>query len=233
MIGIHDTGGHHYGPIDTVDEKVFHEQWEALTFGLLFVCAIKGSWALDEFRHSIENMGSAYYLTSAYYEHWLEALEELGQRDGFFTKEELVARQKAIRENTQISLPSGEPDISVVQHLKESARNIAYVGLGARRPDAPQNYLVGDQIRARSRAVRGHTRLPRFVWGKRGVIVSYSGTYPYADTVAHRLGENPEPTYAVRFDGRELWGPEAEPNTSVTMDLFESYMDLDRSEIAA
>lgn len=43
---------------------------------------------------------------------------------------------------------------------------------------------------------------------------------------AARAGENPEPTYTVTFDGKELWGDAAEPNSSLTLDLFASYMDL-------
>jgi nitrile hydratase len=83
------------------------------------------------------------------------------------------------------------------------------------------------------KAVDGHTRLPRYLWGKTGVVLAYSGTYPFADTNAHKQGENPEPTYAVRFEGKEIWGDSAEPNTSVTVDLFESYMDLEtRSAVA-
>jgi hypothetical protein len=30
----------------------------------------------------------------------------------------------------------------------------------------------------------------------------------------------------VRFDGNELWGADAEPSASVTVDLFESYLEL-------
>ena len=68
--------------------------------------------------------------------------------------------------------------------VRAGARGIAYVGLGARRPDLPEAYSVGDHIRATSKAVSGHTRLPRFVWGKPGVIAASCGTYPLPDTVA-------------------------------------------------
>lgn len=233
MIGIHDIGGYHFGPIETRDDVVFHEDWEGLTFGLLLVSGTVGTWALDEFRHIIEKMPYHRYLSTPYYVHWLEAIEELCVRDGFVTREELAERQRAITEGKPLPAFTGKPDPAQVKKLQDGAKNIAYVGLGARRPDQKQSFSVGDRVRARSKAVPGHTRLPRFVWGKPGVIVASCGTYPMPDTVAHRLGENPEPTYAVRFECADLWGPEAEPNTSVTMDLFESYMDLDKQPIAA
>ncbi|MGW4336408.1 nitrile hydratase subunit beta [Rhodococcus koreensis] len=228
MIGVHDIGGfHHLGPTETVDDTTFHEDWEGLTFALLLVSGTVGTWALDEFRHIIEQMPPAEYLTTPYYVHWLEAIEELCVRDGFVTRAELAERQQAVREGTLPAPAESEPDPEVVTTLIDGARKIAYVGLEARRPDQPQAYSVGDRVRSKTMAVPGHTRLPRYVWDKPGVIVSYSGTYPLPDTVAHRLGENPEPTYAVRFDGVDLWGPGAEPDTSVTLDLFESYMTLD------
>jgi hypothetical protein len=33
--------------------------------------------------------------------------------------------------------------------MSEGARIIAYVGLGARKPDVEQNFKVGDRVRAR------------------------------------------------------------------------------------
>ncbi|MDH4847972.1 nitrile hydratase subunit beta [Pseudomonas sp. BN605] len=227
MIGIHDIGGlHHLGPINTRDDEVFHEHWEGLTFALLLVSGTVGTWALDEFRHIIERMPPADYLKTPYYVHWLEAIEELCVRDGHVTREELEQRKQAILSGqTKFPEYAGAFDQQVVDKLIAGARKIAYVGLEARRPDQPQSFAIGSKVRARTLAVPGHTRLPRYLWGKVGVILSYSGTYPLADTVAHRRGEHAQPTYAVRFEGSEIWGDSAEPNTSITIDLYECYMD--------
>ncbi len=35
----------------------------------------------------------------------------------------------------------------------------------------------------------------------------------------------PSGFYTVSFSGRELWGPEADPTLSVTIDAWESYLD--------
>ncbi len=170
-------------------------------------------------------MAADHYLTSAYYVHWLHAIEELCIQDGFFTRQQLVERQTAVINGT-LPEPPTEVDPTVLQKLRETFKAIAHVGLGAKRPDQPQTFKTGDIIKARLMVTSGHTRSPHFVWGKTGRVVCYAGTYPKPETSAARAGENPEPTYTVTFDGKELWGDAAEPNSSLTLDLFASYMDL-------
>ena len=46
----------------------------------------------------------------------------------------------------------------------------------------------------------------------------------FPDAHAHGRGEQPQPLYSVRFDARELWGESAEPNQTVHVDLWESYL---------
>ena len=225
MIGVHDIGGYHHPvPIETTDDTVFHSDWEALTFALLLAASTAGSWSLDEFRHEIEKMPPGRYLETPYYVHWLHSMEQLCLREGWFTSAELETRQQAVRHGDP--LPSAPPvDLNKAKAMSEGARGIAYIGLGARKPDLPRHFAVGDRIRARQKSVPGHTRLPWFTWNKPGVIVAYSGTFPLPDSIAHRQGESPEPVYAVRFEGTDLWGEGAEPGSSVTIDLWESYMD--------
>lgn len=224
MIGPHDLGGHHHPvPIDTVDETTFHSDWEALTFAMLLAASTAGSWSLDEFRHEIEKMPPGRYHETSYYVHWLHSMEQLAMREGWFTAAELSTRQDQVRSGDPLPEPP-QPDPEKARTMSEGARGIAYVGLGARRPELPRAFAVGDRVRAGQKAVPGHTRLPWFVWNKPGVVVANSGTFPLPDTIAHRQGENPEPVYAVRFEGTDLWGENAEPGTSVTLDLWESYM---------
>jgi nitrile hydratase len=49
----------------------------------------------------------------------------------------------------------------------------------------------------------------------------------FPDTRAHRRSEHPQHVYSVRFAARELWGEEAEPETFVHLDCFESYLERD------
>ena len=56
----------------------------------------------------------------------------------------------------------------------------------------------------------GHTRLPRYARGKRGVINVFTERRSFPTANAHGLGEHPQPLYSVCFDARELWGDSAE-----------------------
>jgi nitrile hydratase len=56
------------------------------------------------------------------------------------------------------------------------------------------------------------------------VIHHCHGIHVFPDSHAHGRGEQPQPLYSVRFDARELWGESAEPNQSVHIDLWESYL---------
>ncbi len=90
---------------------------------------------------------------------------------------------------------------------------------------APARFEAGDAVIARNLNPVGHTRLPRYIRGKRGVIQRNHGGFVFADTRAHELGDHPQYVYSVRFEARELWGSEAPPNDAVYLDLWESYME--------
>ena len=63
---------HGLGSVDVeVYEPVFHNLWEKAIFGTMLATMGQGLYNLDEFRHGIEVMNSANYLTSSYYEHWI------------------------------------------------------------------------------------------------------------------------------------------------------------------
>ena len=71
----------------------------------------------------------------------------------------------------------------------------------------------------------GHTRLPRYARGRRGIIAAAQGAWVFPDANAHGLGEAPQHLYSVRFEGAELWGPLAEARVAVYLDLWEGYLD--------
>jgi nitrile hydratase len=80
--GAHDLGGMHgFGavPIE-VDEPLFHERWEGRVWRMLH--AVMGNTTIDRFRHTIEQMPPAEYLSSSYYERWLWAAEHLAAEQG-------------------------------------------------------------------------------------------------------------------------------------------------------
>jgi nitrile hydratase subunit beta len=99
-------------------------------------------------------------------------------------------------------------------------------GMSARAdvPDPPR-FTVGDRVIARNINTSGHTRLPRYVRGKQGVVHHHYGGFVFADTRAHGLGDQPQHLYSVRFEARELWGKSAPARDAVYSDLWDSYVE--------
>ncbi len=94
MNGIHDLGGMQgFGAVVREEnEPVFHEDWERHVFAVLNLTIAAGQYHVDEIRHSIERMPPAEYLTTAYYQHWLHAAEDLLDQKGVVTHEEVEQR---------------------------------------------------------------------------------------------------------------------------------------------
>ena len=61
----------------------------------------------------------------------------------------------------------------------------------------------------------GHTRVPRYVRGKRGVVIKVAPAFSFPDAAAHGQGHRNEHTYHVEFSARELWADAAGSNDSV------------------
>ena len=55
---------------------------------------------------------------------------------------------------------------------------------GATSVDAPRAFDVGDAVVVKNDHPAGHTRVPRYVRGRRGVIHRDHGVYPFQDDVA-------------------------------------------------
>jgi nitrile hydratase subunit beta len=72
---------------------------------------------------------------------------------------------------------------------------------------------------------RGHTRLPRYVRGKQGVIMRCHGVHDVEDYEPGDPLPPPQPVYSVRFDMQELWGESAEPGEQLYVDLWESHLE--------
>ena len=72
------------------------------------------------------------------------------------------------------------------------------------RTNAPgrQRFAPGDRVRVKADYVPGHMRMPGYIRGKSGVVVSESPAYPFPDAHAHAVESEDEPTYDVRFRTR-------------------------------
>ena len=113
-----------------------------------------------------------------------------------------------------------------------SAERVAAVlrrGGSARMPAAAAaRFRVGDPVEARNIHPDGHTRIPRYVRGRRGVIDRDHGAFIFPDEHAASGDKVPQRLYSVRFTAHALWGPDAPAaHDHVYVDLFESYLQPD------
>lgn len=217
MNSIHDMGGMTcFGPIAREEnEPLFHAPWERRVFAMTML-GMGRLDTLDAFRHAIERMDPLHYLESSYYEHWLAALETLAVEHGVLTSEELAS---GIAKTTTISSDPPLPPEAVPVVVSKGAP--CSRPAGRRKP----RFAVGDTVKAKNLNPSGHTRLPRYVRGKQGVIHLVHGTFVYPDTNAHGGDERPQPLYNVRFSARELWGPTAARRDHLYIDLWEEYLE--------
>jgi len=218
MNGVHDMGGMHgMGPVEIEkNEPVFHSKWEARVLALNLACGFHGKWNIDMSRHSRERIPPAEYLAATYYEKWLRGLETLLVENGLVTKREL--------ESGRAESKAGESNLSALR-VPEVA-----TFLGNRRharldDDVPPKFRPGERVLTRNDHPIGHTRLPRYARGRRGVIDRDHGVFIFADTHAMTRDKKPQHCYSVRFAARELWGPGASARDSVYVDLWDDHLD--------
>ena len=209
MDGVHDLGGiAGFGPVDAPPtEPVFAEDWErrALRVMMATVMGLEDGGA--QFRHSIERMDPGHYLTSSYYEHWLTGVSTLLVEAGTATSEELDRRSGG-RFPLSRADRGGPPDPAETDHTEP-------------------RFSPGDRVRVREWHPLGHTRAPRYVQGKRGIVARLDGSHNFPDFEAHGGRHILDPTYSVRFTAEELWGDGGDSRCSVHVDLWERYLDED------
>jgi nitrile hydratase beta subunit len=217
MNGIHDLGGMHgFGPIEReVDEPVFHHAWEGRVRAMMGIAIARGCFNLDEFRYGIEQMAPVDYLSTSYYEKWLTAVEYNLIHKGIVTERELEERAGQVREHPDAAVTRSEP----------VAEQVLLTPPPSTLPPVTPRFARGDAVITRNQHPTGHTRLPRYARGKRGVIHLIHGPEVFPDAAAHGRDEPPQVVYSVRFEGRELWGDAAEPGQTLNIDLWESYLE--------
>ncbi|MFE2585304.1 nitrile hydratase subunit beta [Streptomyces sp. NPDC059378] len=220
MDGIADMGGTlGWGRVHPPDreERVFAEDWQRKAFALAILSGrvASGGVNTDAFRHALERLDRAAYLDDGYFGRWLNGGELMLTEHSVLAPGAVEARARNLHGEHVAEPPVPEPDVPRYPPTAEGS---------LRSLETPPAFGVGERVRARSRSVPGHTRLPRYVRGHSGVVEIVQPAHVLPDTNAHFLGENPQYVYSVRFHSRELWGADAEPFT-VTVDLYESYLE--------
>ena len=217
MNGGQDLGGTHgHGAVKPEpNEPVFHGDWEKRAFALTLAMGMPGGWNIDMSRFARENRRPNEYLDMTYYQVWLAGLETLMKERGLVAEDEIEAGRPL------------HPPKPVARVLKpeDVAKTLHRGGPTERDTNTKPAFEAGQRVRARNINPPTHTRLPRYVRGHVGTIERVLGCHVFPDSNALGKGEDPKWLYTVRFDGRELWGDQADPTTQVSVDAWEPYLE--------
>jgi nitrile hydratase subunit beta len=213
---IHDMGGMHgFGPVEAEpDEPPFHEGWEGRVFAMQRAMGFTGLWTIDGGRASLEALAPLEYLRSSYYRRWFLGLESRLLRHGLVGRDEIAAGHP-LRAGAQLPRKLAAADVE-----KTLTR-----GDFARPTNQRARFKEGDRVRTKNINPVTHTRLPRYARAKTGTVEAVRGCHVFPDTAALGSGENPQWLYTVVFTGRELWGEDADPAVTVSIEAFEPYLD--------
>jgi nitrile hydratase subunit beta len=209
MNSIHDLGGMEgFGPIlREADEPVFHAGWERRMFALAAAAAYAVGFGDDHIRREIERVPALDYLESSYYELWYRGIASLLEERGLLGPGRAQGLTPAV-----------------------AAADVERVwggGFSTRLPEVrvQPRFETGDRVRARNLHPHGHTRLPRYARGKRGLVQADHGVFSFADSMARGDGPEPQHVYTVMFAARELWGADAPAADKLYLDLWEAYLE--------
>ena len=214
MNSIHDMGGMDgFGAVRAEpDEPAFHAPWEGRVLAMQRAMGYARLWTIDQSRASIEMLDPALYLTASYYKKWFLALEHRLRMHGLIGPDELAAG-KSLRPGVQLERTLSAADAGAMKR-----------GEFARPATAQPQFRPGDRVRTRNLNPRTHTRLPRYARDKTGIVEANRGCHVYPDTAAIDAGENPRWLYTVTFAASELWGDDADPAITVSIEAFEPYL---------
>ena len=217
MNGGQDLGGTHgHGPVmPEPNEPVFHSDWEKRAFALTLAASAPGQWDIDMGRFARENRPPAEYLSMSYYQIWFAALEAMLKERGLIADDEIEAG-RSLHPPKPVPRTLSPGDVAQVLYRG---------GPTERETNTTARFKAGDKVRAKNINPVTHTRLPRYVRGHTGNIEHVIGCHVFPDSNALGTGENPQWLYTVRFGGRELWGADADPTVSVSVDAWEPYLE--------
>jgi nitrile hydratase beta subunit len=201
MDGMHDLGGKQgfgrvrYRPF----APAFHAAWERRINALYSMVVRRGTFNMDEYRHAIERMEPRHYLAASYFERTMTALASLCIEKGVLGAKELEARTGGF----PVSRPTAP---------------------GRSNAAGRERFQPGDVVRVKNEYFDGHIRMPGYIRGKTGIVVSESPSYPFPDAHAHGVEAVDEPTYDVRFRSEDLW-PNSTDSALVHVGVFQSYLE--------
>jgi len=214
MDGIHDLGGKPgYGAVDAAEPEIqFKAEYEGRMWALTRTARVAGI-GIDWWRHCRELIDPDDYLQRSYFDSWAQTEMAAMLDAGAFTLEELLSGVAQTTADTP-------PVLGYQQVLDENASK----AFDFSRPSKHEpQFSVGDLVQTATSGHAGHTRLPEYARGKRGVILKHHGCHIFPDDAAQGT-ERATHLYTVAFDAAELWETPENPKDQIMLELWENYL---------
>jgi nitrile hydratase len=218
--GVHDMGGMHgFGNVVTPDGHVaYHEPWEPRVFAIHILIGVERLGAGPGGRAVREEMDPADYLAASYYERWLFSAERRLERKGTIAPGEIEAMMERLAAGEDVPV---HRDPEMADRAVAELRNPEPID-----PPPPEaRFAPGQRVRVKRMHPVGHTRCPRYVRGAVGVVERVHGADRLPDRATYGERVDPEPVYSVAFISDELWGRSDEPAWTVSLDLWDTYLE--------
>ena len=210
-----DLGGRsgHGAVVPEPEGELFHASWEPRALAITLAMGATGAWNIDMSRAARETLPN--YAALSYYEIWIAGLQRLLLERGLVLLDEIDAA-RALHPPAPVKRVLAAADV---------ASALAAGSPTVRASTEHPCFAIGQRVRTRSEPVAHHTRLPGYARGRLGVIEKLHGAHVFADAHAQGLGEQPQWLYTVVFDGTALWGADAAPGVTVSVDVWDAYLE--------
>lgn len=218
MNSIHDIGGMDGLTLPERDQgRILKSEWERQVWGLAIAGWAKPPPGYVSFsRTNLEQIPPAQYLRMPYYAKWLYVIEEAMLRSGVVTREELD------NPDGDISVPdsSNFAPATPAEIIAFGDADVSEESPADRLP----KFAEGDAVLVRNEHPKGHTRMPRYLRGRRGIIHKHHGVHRFQDDVGGKdVGQ--QHLYTVKFTGPDLWGSRAHPNDVIYAELWDYHLE--------
>ncbi|CAE8630853.1 unnamed protein product [Polarella glacialis] len=171
--------------------------WERQTHALVVLLIGTGNLGVDELRRCLEELHPVHYASWGYYEKWAAAAAKAVLERGVVSAEELDR-----------ALGGGEADAQ-----------------------SEPRFAEGDVVRVRqeelaSRWRKPHLRTPGYIFGLKGVVERYCGTFQDPEFLAFRGRGKELPLYRIRFCQKAVWPDyDGSDNDTVDVEVYQSWLE--------
>jgi len=218
MDGIHDVGGRQgFGPIKvTESDPPFPTDWEARAFGITKSVSSASDYSVDKFRYTREQLPPMEYLTAPYFEQWMRGTMAMLVGSGLVTAQELASGR-----SDGTTFPDTGPPLTGPGAQAATTAMHRFDG----PYDGTPTFASGDHVVVSAIAPTGHTRLPQYVRGRIGRVVSYHGAHGVPEDNVKNI-KTFEPLYTVAFAVGDLFDEHQGSKDQINVEIWERFLAI-------